>query len=235
MERIRRHLSYANVAATLALVLAMSGGAVAATGGFTAASTSIKACAGSGGVLKLQTGKKCKKGQKSVSWNQQGVPGAKGIAGATGPSGIAGLNGAAVPNATNATTATTATTAQTANNALALGGIPASEFTQRGCASDTGQVRGFAQIPGTVSKEFTPIAPSYNCSGGEVEARKSALGGYKFRFVDNPAEVALATVITPAEEDDYTAHVTRSSSTEWSVTVTRKGSFFDQGVSIVLF
>jgi hypothetical protein len=31
MERIRRHLSYANVAATLALVFAMSGGAIAAT------------------------------------------------------------------------------------------------------------------------------------------------------------------------------------------------------------
>jgi hypothetical protein len=42
MERIRRHLGFANVAAGLALLFSMSGGAIAATGGFTAASSSIK-------------------------------------------------------------------------------------------------------------------------------------------------------------------------------------------------
>jgi hypothetical protein len=39
MQWIKRHISYANVAATLALVLAMSGGAVAATGGFSSGAT----------------------------------------------------------------------------------------------------------------------------------------------------------------------------------------------------
>ena len=34
MKRIAKHLSYSNVAATLAVVLALSGAAVAATGGF---------------------------------------------------------------------------------------------------------------------------------------------------------------------------------------------------------
>lgn len=92
MGRIRRHLSYADVAATLALLLAMSGGAVAATGGFTA-SSSIKACAGNEGVLKLQT--KCKKGQKAVTWNQTGPAGATGATGATGPTGATGAQGAA--------------------------------------------------------------------------------------------------------------------------------------------
>jgi hypothetical protein len=87
MERIGQHLSYANVAATLALVFAMSGGAIAATGGFTAASSSIKACVGSNGVLKVLKGKKCKSGQKAVSWSQQGPAGAKG---ATGPTGELG-------------------------------------------------------------------------------------------------------------------------------------------------
>ena len=44
MERITRHLSYANVAATLALVFAMSGGAIAATGGFSGGGK-LQACA----------------------------------------------------------------------------------------------------------------------------------------------------------------------------------------------
>lgn len=94
MERTRRHVSYANVAATLALVFAMSGGAIAATGGFTAASNGIKACAASNGVLKLQTGKKCAKGQKAVSWSQAGPEGAAGAKGVSGAAGAAGANGA---------------------------------------------------------------------------------------------------------------------------------------------
>jgi hypothetical protein len=180
MERIGQHLSYANVAATLALVFAMSGGAIAATGGFTAASSSIKACVGSSGVLKVLKGKKCKCGQKAVSWNQQGPAGAKG---ATGPSGIAGLNGAPVP---------AATTALTANNALALGGIPASGFTRSDCASTTGQIKGFAMVGAEQPQTgpmFTPVSPSYNCSGAEVgvDQVEPETGIYLVRFAGNPA------------------------------------------------
>lgn len=68
MERIRRHLSYANVAATLALVFAIGGTGYAATGGFTSGGK-LQACAAGDGTLKLlKPGKKCKKGQKAVAW-----------------------------------------------------------------------------------------------------------------------------------------------------------------------
>ena len=94
MERIRRHISYANVAATLALVLAMSGGAVAATGGFSSGGT-LRACANEEGAIRLlKPGKSCKKGQKTVSWNQTGPAGVKGAAGATGAAGASGATGA---------------------------------------------------------------------------------------------------------------------------------------------
>ena len=67
MERIGRRISYANVAATLALVLAMSGGAVAATGGFSAGGT-LRACANEEGAIRLlKAGKKCAKGQEEFS------------------------------------------------------------------------------------------------------------------------------------------------------------------------
>ena len=197
MERIRQHLSYANVTATLALVFAMSGGAIAATGGFTSASSSIKACVGGNGVLKLQAGKKCKSGQKVVSWNQQGQAGAQGSPGATGPQGAPGV--AASPNTTvaHATTSDTATTALMADNALALGGIPASDFTRSDCASTTGQIKGFALVPKDLPDAFTPVSPSYNCSGQTVEAAEPEIGAgiYIVRFSGNPAEIAMATAV----------------------------------------
>jgi hypothetical protein len=217
MERIRQHVSYANVAATLALVFAMSGGAIAATGGFTAASHSIKACVGGNGVLKLLTGRKCKHGQKAVSWSQQGPVGAKGATGATGPSGTTELNGARVPSAT---------TAQTANNALALGGIPASGFTRSDCASTTGQIKGFAIVPENLppTGRFTPVSPSYNCSGGGVEAMQlegEGVGSYFVRFDGNPAEIAMATTIGNVLQFPAVAEVELVKPGEWQVTTSR--------------
>jgi hypothetical protein len=97
MERIRRHIGYANVMATIAVLLAMSGGAVAATGGFSSGGT-LKACANEEGVIRLlKAGKSCKKGQKTVAWNIAGPAGAKG---ATGASGATGATGAAGPKGT---------------------------------------------------------------------------------------------------------------------------------------
>src|SRR5664280_2034745 len=94
MERIKRHLSFANVAAGLALLFSMSGGAIAATGGFSSSGT-LKACVNEEGAIRLlKPGKGCKKGQKAVSWNQVGPAGAKGVAGAPGTAGATGATGA---------------------------------------------------------------------------------------------------------------------------------------------
>lgn len=94
MERIRRRISYANVAATMALVLAVSGGAYAATGGFSSGGT-LHACVNEEGVIRLiKPGKKCKRGQTAVSWNQTGPAGAPGATGAMGAAGAPGTPGA---------------------------------------------------------------------------------------------------------------------------------------------
>jgi hypothetical protein len=103
MKGIRRHLSYANVAATLALVLAMSGGAIAATGGF-GGGGKLTACVNSEGALRLlKAGRHCRRGQKPVTWNQQGPAGARGAAGAPGVPGAPGPTGPAGKNGTSAT------------------------------------------------------------------------------------------------------------------------------------
>lgn len=213
MERIGQHLSYANVAATLGLVFAMSGGAIAATGGFTKAPSVIKACVGSNGVLKVLSGKKCKKGQKAVSWNRQGPAGAQGATGVTGSTGTVGLNGNPGPSATSALTA---------DNALALGGIPASGFTRSDCASTTGQVKGFALVAANQPQTgpmFTPVSPSYNCSGAEVgvDQVEPETGIYLVRFAGNPAEIAIATGIGRPGDIPVTASVELVQPGEWLV------------------
>ncbi len=93
MKRIGRHLSYANATATLALVFAMTGGAVAASGGFSSGGT-LRACANEEGAIRLlRAGKKCKKGQTAVTWSQTGPSGAPGAKGATGAAGATGATG----------------------------------------------------------------------------------------------------------------------------------------------
>jgi hypothetical protein len=97
MNGIKRHLSYANVAATLALVFAMSGGAIAASGGFSSGGT-LQACVNGDGSLKLlKPGKHCARGQKTVAWNQQGPAGPAGKAGAAGAGGATGAVGGTGP------------------------------------------------------------------------------------------------------------------------------------------
>ena len=60
------------------------------------------------------------------------------------------IKNADIDNATlranSADTAARATTANTAENANALGGVAAANFTQRTCTSQTGAVKGFARI-----------------------------------------------------------------------------------------
>jgi hypothetical protein len=188
-----------NALGVLALFVALGGTTYAATGGFTGPGNTLSACVGANGSLTLlKSGKKCRKGQQKIAWNQtgpQGAKGATGATGATGPSGSAGLNGASAPSATTVANATTATTALTADNALALGGIPASGFTRSDCGSQTGQIKGFVEVPASASfpSTFTKVPLAYNCSGEAVEAKRNGEGEYQVRFLGNPAVIAVAT------------------------------------------
>jgi hypothetical protein len=92
-----------------------------------------------------------------------------------------------VPNAANAA------------NPNALGGIPATGYTQKDCESLTGQIKGFARViaSSTFSSTFTTngVEAPYNCSGGSVEARRVATGYYEVRFNSSPEELAMASTL----------------------------------------
>jgi hypothetical protein len=92
LQAIRRHLSYSNVAATMALVFALTGGAYAATshGG---GGGSGQASASSGGAGTVAVAAKKSKPKAPA----RGPAGPKGATGAAGPAGAAGLAGPAGP------------------------------------------------------------------------------------------------------------------------------------------
>jgi hypothetical protein len=96
MNSIRRHLSYANVAATLALVFAMSGGALAAKHYLINSTNQINPK-----VLRKLKG-------------NTGKTGSTGQQGASGPQGAAGINGKDGTNGSNGTNGATKVTVRTA-------------------------------------------------------------------------------------------------------------------------
>ncbi len=168
MNALRRHLSYANVTATLALVFAMSGGALAAKHYLLNSTGQVNPRV----LHSLETTDRKIFVQLSRSVT---------VAGAI--------------NAGNAANAAHAESSNTAGNALSLGEVPAADFTRSDCTSQTGQVKGFALVPASSSfpERFTSLTTAYNCSGAAAEARRLETGEYEVHFNANPELVALAT------------------------------------------
>ena len=70
-----RRLSYANVMSTVAVFIALGGGAVAATS-LSSTPGVLTLCVGRTGSVKVLTGKRCAKETKSVAVNERGIQGA---------------------------------------------------------------------------------------------------------------------------------------------------------------
>ena len=86
----RGRLTYANVMSTIAVFLALGGGAMAATH-LVSSSGTISGCANArtGGLRAIAAGSKCHRGEVALSWNQRGPAGATGAPGPQGSSGTA--------------------------------------------------------------------------------------------------------------------------------------------------
>ena len=126
-HRLRPRLTYANVVATLALFVALGGGAVAAVSSFVQTNHTIRGCVSKNGQLTLlKKGKsKCKRGQAKIAWSQGG---------ATGPAGgdLTGRYPAPTikPNAVTGAKVDESTLGQvpSAANSSLLGGLAPSAF-----------------------------------------------------------------------------------------------------------
>jgi len=93
MRLIRRHLSYANVASTLALVFAMGGGAYAALS--PVHDGVIHTCfrKSNGALRVVRAGARCGRHERALAFNQRGPIGLRGATGAQGPAGKTGATG----------------------------------------------------------------------------------------------------------------------------------------------
>jgi hypothetical protein len=110
MRRCRPRLTYANVMSTLAVFIALGGGAYAALGGIPDGSGVFHGCVDTktGALRVVASTKSCRRartvthngkkvqlrGELAISWNQKGTDGMTGAAGAPGSPGPAGIQGA---------------------------------------------------------------------------------------------------------------------------------------------
>jgi hypothetical protein len=133
---------------------------------------------------------------------------------------INSVNATNAVNARSATNAATANTAATATDALSLGGVPASEYTQSDCGSISGAVKGFAWINSVAVSaagfSTAGVEIPYNCSGGQVLAFKVSAGLFKIRFVESPVQIA---VVSSGSGELNTASVNRLVPGEFQVSV----------------
>jgi hypothetical protein len=92
LHRLRPRVTYANVTATAALVVAVGGVASAAIPG---PSGVIHGCyqARNGSLRIVPAGKRCARSERSIAWNHTGPPGAQGPPGPRGAPGAPGPTG----------------------------------------------------------------------------------------------------------------------------------------------
>ncbi len=173
---IRKRLTYANVVATLALVFAMSGGALAASKYLITSSKQIKPS-----VLASLKGKAGANGA-------QGAAGAQGAQGPAGPAGAKGENGAAGANGTVGTNgaSVTSTPLGVGNEHCKEGG---NEFV-----SGSGPSYACNGKPGKEGKEGSPWTAGGTLPSGKTETGSWSIGnlGASPGTVGRPEFIALS-------------------------------------------
>jgi collagen triple helix repeat protein len=225
---IRRRLCYANVTATLALVFAMSGGALAASHYLVSSTSQI-----SPKVLRALKGKQGKQGPTGPAGaaGAKGETGAAGATGSTGPAGPAGPKGE--PGAAGAAGAPGA--AGKEGSPWTAGGTLPSGKTETGTWATSGPI-GTSEARVSLASFTIPLAaaPTVNFVGveeGEGEKKANLPTGCKGNYEKpgaNPGNFCvfenLENEVTELEMDPtavgVTAHVEVNTEYEFSASGT---------------
>jgi hypothetical protein len=174
LNAVRSRLTYANTMATVAVFLALGGGAYALSGipdrggiyhGCVATSGALRVVAKASSCRKTRTVKRGTRrvripGESAITWNQQGRPGLQGGPGVQGVQGLVGptagfastTNGTPPSSPTNANWATVNFTTPTNGRLfIAAQAHPTTGcFTATGCGESWGVYIDGAPIPGTL-------------------------------------------------------------------------------------
>ena len=233
VDWLRTHLTFANVGVVLALVLAAGGFAVAAipSGGV------IHGCFAkrTGALRVIDSSKHCARGEKALSWNQQGKP---GLPGKQGPQGVPGsdaqFNGAGAggdltgtfpspqiragavtadkvaPNSLTGNEIDESTLGQVPNSTL-LGGLPAGSYSHTGVSSfQVGGITSGGSLQGNLQFSVTcnpgsVLTLSNNSSSQSIEIWTDDSAGKAGSMV----HTTLAHGASVSTNSDTTTNVTR--------------------------
>jgi hypothetical protein len=208
MHHLRDRLTYANVISTIAVFIALGGGAYAAVSSIPGPDGVIHGCYKKrGGSLRLvPAGKRCSRRERSIAFNQtgprgprgagtRGSQGSRGFPGSPGATGAKGEQGPPGPGATTFTTTlaqgSSNVTIATLNNGLnVVGACGASNVsvvlkTASGASNFQGSgTRNEAGAPVAVDANGGSGVESSNATAADVDviARDSAVG--KFARID---------------------------------------------------
>jgi hypothetical protein len=203
MKKLRRHLSYANVIATFALLFAMSGGALAANHYLLTSTKQIS---------------------PSVMKKLKGRTGARGNTGATGATGVPGATGPQGPKGTNGTNGVNGVNGKDGFSALST--LPSGASESGDFAIYTANTSGFLATAASFSIPLAAVIPASNvvydesntvgvphCSGpGHADA------GFLCVYQDFSAGVTDPARIKDYEHSDATGTGTFGFTLEWSTT-----------------
>ena len=94
MSKVRSRMTYGNVLASIAVFVALSGGAYAAVGNpLVAGNGTIHGCVKNGALYVVKAGMRCPKHTRSLPFGQKGPQGTRGHQGSQGPQGLQGQQG----------------------------------------------------------------------------------------------------------------------------------------------
>jgi len=200
---MRARLNYANVAASVALFLALGGGAyAAASGSFVSSRGVISGCVKRGGaLLVVKTGKHCPRGTSYLPFNQRGAHGAtgargpRGATGATGKAGANGKNGADGKNGANGAPGTALGYGRVYFNGTETLVFDARNVTATNVTRVSAGVYCFHGLPFSVSN----IQATLGFTGGDAIAAQAPGTETACKEPGNQAEVLVRESGTPAD------------------------------------
>jgi hypothetical protein len=195
--RVRTHLSYANVAATMALVFALTGGAVAASshsGGGDSNGNGNSFIKASASVASTHVYAVVAKKKSSSKGGARGPAGPKGATGATGPAGPTGATGAtgATGPAGNGTPGTNGTNGTNGQSVTGKQLEPGEGGCEDGGSEFTSASGNTTACNGTTG--FTKTLPAGETEHGVWDYTENGSGGAQWVSLSFPIPLAKALV-----------------------------------------
>ena len=200
---MRDRINYANVVASLALFVALGGGAYAATtGSFVSSGGVISGCVKhNGALLVVKSGRRCPRHTVALPFAQRGPrgprgsTGAKGPRGATGAAGAAGKTGAAGKNGENGAPGTALGYGRVFFNGTEAGVFNAKNVTSANVTRVSEGVYCFHGLPFTISN----IQATLGFTGGDAIAAQAPGTEGACKEPGNQAEVLVTEERKPAD------------------------------------